>query len=86
MMTSEEIVSQLQAHFTRAIDQHQINLPCTALANPGPDDLFYVVFSDMNGLPKVDTAQKVLPKKPRAPYHPTIHYQSQGHTESKAGI
>jgi len=69
MMTWKEIVSQLQAHLTRAVDQNQISLPCTASANPGRDDLFYVVFSDMNGLPKAEIARSVLPKKPPAPYH-----------------
>jgi len=69
MITWEEIVRQLQAHLTRAIDQNQISLPCTASAHPGREDLFYVVFADMNGLPKVEAARSVLPKRPPAPYH-----------------
>lgn len=65
----EEIVSQLQAHLTRAIDQQQIGLPCISSAHHGREDLFYVVFADMNGFPKAEAARSVLPKRPPAPYH-----------------
>ena len=66
-MTWEEIISQLRAQVSRAMNQGQISLPCSAVANPGVVDLFYVEFSGVDGALK--TTRTMLPKARPAPYH-----------------